>query len=94
LNYLLNIVLIIPYNKTKGAATIDATPIPISPRKNIKIMSPTQKPIIENPSSKLIGTINSPIAAKQHNNNHRVVKLHLSFQYTKVIIKQASINNK
>jgi len=94
LNYLLNIALIIPYNKTKGAATIDVTPIPISPRKKIKIMSPKQNPTTVNPISRFSGMINNPIDANENSNSHKVIKLHLSFQYMKATIKQASINNR
>ena len=86
--------LIIPYNKTKGAATIVATPRPIRPKKKIKTINPTQNTTTINPASKLSGMINNPIDAKENNNSHRVTKLHLSFQYTKVTIKQASINNR
>jgi len=71
-----------------------ATPSPISPRKKIKIISPTQNPMTVNPSSKLSGVINNPIAEKENSSSHRNTKLHLSFQYTKATIKQASINNK
>lgn len=94
MNYLLNIALIIPYNKTNGAATMVATPMPISPRKKIKIINPTQNPTTVNPSSKLSGMINNPIAENKNSNSHKVIKLHLSFQYMKATIKQASINNK
>ncbi len=86
--------LIILYSKTKGAATIVATPRPIRPRKKIKIISPTQNPTTVNPTSKLSGMINSPIDANENSNSHKVIKLHLSFQYTKATIKQASINNR
>lgn len=71
-----------------------ATPMPIRPRKKIKIINPTQNPTTVNPSSKLSGMINNPIAENENSNNHRNTKLHLSFQYTKATIKQASINNK
>ncbi len=94
MNYLLNMLLIIPYSKTKGAATIVATPRPIRPRKKIKIISPTQNPTTVNPSSRLSGMINNPIDAKENNNSHKVIKLHLSFQYMKATIKQQSINNR
>jgi hypothetical protein len=94
LNYLLNIALIIPYSKTKGAATMVATPMPIRPKKKIKIINPIQNPTTVNPNSKLSGMINNPIAENENSNSHKVIKLHLSFQYTKVTIKQASINNK
>jgi hypothetical protein len=87
-------LLIIPYSKTKGAATMVATPIPIRPKKKIKIISPTQNPTTVNPASKLSGIINNPIDANENSNSHRVTKLHLSFQYTKATIKQASINNR
>jgi hypothetical protein len=86
--------LIIPYNKTKGAATIVATPRPIRPKKKIKIISPTQNTTITTPASKLSGMINNPIDANENNNSHRVTRLHLSFQYTKATIKQQSINNR
>jgi hypothetical protein len=71
-----------------------ATPSPISPRKKIKIISPTQNPTTVNPSSRLSGMINNPIAENENSNSHRVTKLHLSFQYMKATIKQASINNR
>jgi hypothetical protein len=87
-------LLIIPYSKTKGAATMVATPRPIRPKKKIKIISPTQNTTIITPASKLSGIINSPIDAKENNNSHKVIKLHLSFQYMKATIKQASINNR
>lgn len=86
--------LIIPYNKTKGAATIVATPRPIRPKKKIKIISPTQNPTTVNPTSRFSGMINSPIAENENNNSHRVTRLHLSFQYIKATIKQQSINNR
>jgi hypothetical protein len=87
-------LLIIPYSKTKGAATILDTPRPIRPRKKIKIISPRQNPTTVNPASKLSGIINNPIDANENSNSHKVIKLHLSFQYMKATIKQASINNR
>ena len=87
-------LLIILYNKTKGVATIVATPIPIRPRKKIKIISPTQNPTTVSPSSRLSGMINNPIAENENSNSHKVIKLHLSFQYMKATIKQTSINNR
>ena len=87
-------LLIIPYSKTKGAATIVATPRPIRPKKKIKIISPTQNPTTVKPASKLSGIINNPIDANENSNSHKVIKLHLSFQYMKATIKQASINNR
>jgi hypothetical protein len=86
--------LIIAYSKTKGAATILATPRPIRPKKKIKIISPRQNPTTVNPSSRLSGMINSPIAENENSSSHKVIKLHLSFQYMKATIKQASINNR
>jgi hypothetical protein len=86
--------LIIAYSKTKGAATILATPRPIRPKKKIKTISPTQNPTTVNPSSRLSGMINNPIDANENSNSHKVIKLHLSFQYMKATIKQASINNR
>ena len=86
--------LIIVYSKTKGAATMVATPRPIRPRKKIKIISPTQNPTTVKPASKLSGMINNPIAENENSNSHRVTRLHLSFQYMKATIKQASINNR
>jgi len=86
--------LIIPYSKIKGAATILATPRPIRPKKKIKTISPTQNMTTINPASKLSGMINSPIDANENNNSHKVIKLHLSFQYMKATIKQQSINNR
>ena len=86
--------LIIVYSKTKGAATIVATPRPIRPRKKIKIISPRQNTSTVNPSSRLSGMINSPIAENENSNSHRVTRLHLSFQYIKATIKQQSINNR
>jgi len=86
--------LIIVYNKTNGAATIVATPRPIRPKKKIKIISPTQNPMTVSPSSRLSGMINSPIAENENSNSQKVIKLHLSFQYMKATIKQASINNR
>ena len=86
--------LIIVYNKTKGAATIVATPSPIRPKKKIKTISPTQNPTTVSPSSRLSGMINSPIAENENSNSHKVIKLHLSFQYMKATIKQQSINNR
>jgi hypothetical protein len=38
--------------------------------------------------------INSPIAENENSNSHKVIKLHLSFQYMKATIKQQSINNR
>jgi hypothetical protein len=38
--------------------------------------------------------INNPIAENENSNSHKVIKLHLSFQYMKATIKQASINNR
>jgi hypothetical protein len=87
-------LLIIPYSKTKGAATMVATPRPIRPKKKIKIISPIQNPTTVDPASKLSGIINNPIDANENSNSHRVTKLHFSFQYTKATIKQASINNR
>jgi hypothetical protein len=87
-------LLIIPYSKTKGAATILATPRPIRPRKKIKIISPRQNTNTVNPSSRFSGMINSPIAENENSSSHKVIKLHLSFQYMKATIKQASINNR
>ena len=87
-------LLIIVYSKTKGAATIVATPRPIRPRKKIKTISPTQNMTTINPASKLSGMINSPIAENENSNSHKVIKLHLSFQYMKATIKQQSINNR
>jgi hypothetical protein len=86
--------LTIVYSKTKGAATILATPRPIRPKKKIKIISPTQYPITVSPSSRLSGMINNPIAEKQNSNSHKVIKLHLSFQYIKATTKQQNINNR
>ena len=86
--------LIIPYNKTKGAATIVATPRPIRPRKKIKIISPKQNPTTVSPSSRLSGMINNPIAENENSNSHKVIKLHLSFQYIKATTKQQNINNR
>ena len=74
-------LLIIPYNKTNGAATTVATPSPISPRKNIKIISPTQNPVTVKPSSKLRGIINRPIAEQANRASHNHASAHLSFQY-------------
>jgi hypothetical protein len=87
-------LLIIPYSKTKGAATIVATPRPIRPKKKIKIISPRQNPTTVNPSSRLSGMINNPIAENENSNSHKVIKLHLSFQYMKATIKQQNINNR
>ena len=93
MNYLLNILLNIPYSKRNGAATIVATPIPISPRKNITTINPTQNTVINTPSSKFKGIVNSPIAANANSISHKVSKLHLSFQYTNATRKQASIKS-
>ena len=73
-------LLNIPYNNKNGAATIVATPIPISPRKNITTINPTQNSVTITPSSKFKGMINSPIAENANSINHKVSKLHLSFQ--------------
>jgi hypothetical protein len=86
--------LIIVYSKTKGAATIVATPRPIRPRKKIKIISPRQNTSTVNPSSRLSGMINNPIAENENSNSHKVIKLHLSFQYIKATTKQQNINNR
>ena len=94
MNYLLNMLLIILYNKTKGAATILATPRPIRPRKKIKIIRPRQNTSTVKPSSRLSGMINNPIAEKQNSNSQKVIKLHLSFQYIKATTKQQNINNR
>lgn len=72
--------LIILYNKTKGAATIVATPMPISPKKNITTINPTQNAVTVTPSSKFKGIINNPIAENANSINHKVNRLHLSFQ--------------
>ena len=74
-------LLIILYNKTNGAATTVATPSPISPRKNIKIISPIQNPVTVRPSSKLIGIINRPIAEQANRASQNHASAHLSFQY-------------
>lgn len=87
-------LLIIPYSKTKGAATIVATPRPIRPKKKIKIISPRQNTNTVNPSSRLSGMINNPIAENENSNSHKVIKLHLSFQYIKATTKQQNINNR
>ena len=71
-----------------------ATPMPIRPRKKIKIINPIQNPTTVNPNSKLSGIINNPIAEKENSSSHMNTKLHLSFQYMKATIKQASINNR
>jgi hypothetical protein len=94
LNYLLNIAFIIPYSKTKGAATIDATPIPISPRKNNTSIKPTQNPVTVRPSSKLRGIINRPIAEQANRASQNHTNAHLSFQYRYATIKQQRIKNK
>ena len=80
MNYLLNMPLIILYNKTKGAATIVATPMPISPRKNIKTIKPRQNATTFTPSSKFNGIIKIPIADTANSISHRLTRLHLSFQ--------------
>lgn len=87
-------LLIILYSKTKGAATIVATPRPIRPRKKIKTISPTQNPTTVSPTSKLNGIINNPIADNENSISHKFIKPHLSFQYTKATIKQTNINNR
>lgn len=69
-----------PYNNKNGAATIVATPIPIRPRKNIKIINAKEYIVILKPSSKFNGITNSPIAENENSNSHKLSKLHLSFQ--------------
>ncbi len=86
--------LIIVYSKTNGAATMVATPRPIRPKKKIKTINPTQNTTTITPTSRFSGIINNPIDANENNNSHKVIKLHLSFQYTKATIKQQSINNR
>ena len=83
-----------PYNKRNGAATIVATPIPISPRKNITTISPTQNMVTVTPSSKFNGMINNPIAENANSINHKVSRPHLSFQYRYAIRKQARIKSR
>lgn len=73
-------LLNIPYNNKNGAATIVATPIPIRPRKNITTINPTQNAVTFTPSSKFNGIISSPIAENANSNNHKVTRLHFSFQ--------------
>ena len=84
----------IPYNNRNGAATIVATPIPIRPRKNIKIINDKEYIVIVKPSSKFKGMINNPIAENENSNSHKLSKLHLSFQYTNDIIKQPRIKSR
>ena len=87
-------LFIIPYNKTNGAATTLATPSPMSPRKNITTIRPTQDAVILTPSSKLKGITKSPIAEKANSISHKCIKAHLSFQYIKPTTKQERINNR
>ena len=74
-------LLIILYNKTNGAATIVATPSPISPKKNNTSIRPTQNPVTVRPSSKLRGIINRPIAEQANRASQNHASAHLSFQY-------------
>ena len=83
-----------PYSKRNGAAKIVATPIPIRPRKNITTINPIQNTVTVTPSSKLRGMINSPIAENENSINHKVSRLHLSFQYTNAITKQDRIKSR
>lgn len=94
MNYLLNMLLNIPYNNKNGAATIVATPIPIRPRKNITTINPTQNAVTVKPNSKFNGIISSPIAENANSNSHKVTRLHLSFQYRNATTKQDRIKSR
>ena len=72
-------LFIIPYNKTNGAATTLATPSPMSPRKNITTIRPTQDAVILTPSSKLKGITKRPIAEKANSISHKYIKAPLEF---------------
>ena len=64
----------------KGATTKVVTPSPIRPRKNNTIINKRAITVTLKPSSKLNGISTSPIAELQNKINHRLIKVHLSFQ--------------